>query len=333
VRDRPLQVRGIAPKGRGAQLSTALDASAGLLPRLEEWFGIPFPYPKLDHVRGARLPLGGMENAGLIVYTDTYLLADARHASRDERLTIAWVMAHEMAHQWFGDLVTMRFWDDKWLNESFATFMQAEVVVPWKPALHYELDRLEGTHEAMANDELETARPIRQPIHSENEIAGTDDSVLYPKGSAVLGMFSARLGRDRFRGAIRDYLTEHSDGNAATDDLLATLDRIDPSVGPSFRTFIDQPGLPGSRPSSPALGARPSSPCGRNARFRRGHGPGRISCGRCRCVRASRAVTLRSAPPSTVPPRPSPSPAAAPGGCTPTPARPATTAGSSRRPG
>ena len=244
VRDRPLQVRGIAPKGRGAQLSTALDASAGLLPRLEEWFGIPFPYPKLDHVAAPDFPFGGMENAGLIVYTDTYLLADARHASRDERLTIAWVMAHEMAHQWFGDLVTMRFWDDKWLNESFATFMQAEVVVPWKPALHYELDRLEGTHEAMANDELETARPIRQPIHSENEIAGTDDSVLYPKGSAVLGMFSARLGRDRFRGAIRDYLTEHSDGNAATEDLLATLDRIDPSVGPSFRTFIDQPGLP-----------------------------------------------------------------------------------------
>ncbi len=244
LRATPLEVRGIAPKGRGAELSTAMDASAGLLPRLEEWFGIPFPYPKLDHVAAPDFPFGGMENAGLIVYTDTYLLANARKASRDERLTIAWVMAHEMAHQWFGDLVTMRFWDDKWLNESFATFMQAEVVVPWKPELHYELDRLEATHAAMANDELDTARPIRQPIHSENEIAGTDDAVLYPKGSAVLGMFSARLGRDRFRGAIRDYLTEHSDGNAATEDLLAALDRIDPSVGPSFRTFIDQPGLP-----------------------------------------------------------------------------------------
>ena len=244
VRDRPLQVRGIAPKGRGAELSTALAASAGLLPRLEQWFGIPFPYPKLDHVAAPDFPFGGMENAGLIVYTDTYLLADSRTSSRDERLTVAWVMAHEMAHQWFGDLVTMRFWDDKWLNESFATFMQGEVVVPWNPSLHYELDRLEETLSAMANDELETARPIRQPIHGENEIAGTDDAVLYPKGSAVLGMFAARLGRERFRGAIRHYLTAHADGNAATEDLLAELDRIDPSVGPSFRTFIDQPGVP-----------------------------------------------------------------------------------------
>jgi aminopeptidase N len=244
VRDRPLQVRGIAPKGRGAELQTALRASAGLLPLLEQWFGIPFPYEKLDHVAAPDFPYGGMENAGLIVYTDTYLLADARKASRDERLTVAWVMAHEMAHQWFGDLVTMKFWDDKWLNESFATFMQAEVVVPWDPSAHYELDRLEETLGAMSNDELDTARPIRQPIHSENEIAGTDDAVLYPKGSAVLGMFSAHLGPERFRGAIRDYLNAHADGNATTEDLLAALDRVDPSVGPSFRTFIDQPGLP-----------------------------------------------------------------------------------------
>jgi alanyl aminopeptidase len=244
VRDRPLQVRGIAPKGRGGELSTALAASAGLLPRLEQWFGIPFPYPKLDHVAAPDFPYGGMENAGLIVYTDIALLADPRKASRDERLTVAWVMAHEMAHQWFGDLVTMRFWDDKWLNESFATFMQSEVVVPWDPSLHYELDRLEETLRAMANDELDTARPIRQPIHGESEIAGTDDAVLYPKGSAVLAMFSARLGPERFRGAIRDYLLAHADGNATTEDLLAALDRVDPSVGPSFRTFIDQPGLP-----------------------------------------------------------------------------------------
>jgi aminopeptidase N len=244
VRDRPLQVSGIAPKGRGSELGTALGASEGLLPRLEQWFGIPFPYPKLDHLAAPDFAYGGMENAGLIVYTDTALLADPRTASRDERLTVAWVMAHEMAHQWFGDLVTMRFWDDKWLNESFATFMQAEVVVPWNPALDYDLDQLEETLSAMGNDELETARPIRQPIHSENEIAGTDDAVLYPKGSAVLRMFSARLGRERFRGAIREYLTAHADGNATTEDLLAALDRVDPSVGPSFRTFIDQPGVP-----------------------------------------------------------------------------------------
>ena len=181
---------------------------------------IPFPYPKLDHVAAPDFPFGGMENAGLIVYTDTFLLADPRTSSRDERLTVAWVMAHEMAHQWFGDLVTMRFWDDKWLNESFATFMQGEVVVPWDPSLHYELDRLEETLKAMANDELDTARPIRQPIHGENEIAGTDDSVLYPKGSAVLGMFAARLGRERFVARSSAYLTAHADGNAATEDFL-----------------------------------------------------------------------------------------------------------------
>src|SRR5262249_8421180 len=244
VRDRPLQTRGIAPRGRGAELGTAVRAETALLPLLERWFGIPFPYEKLDHLAAPDFAYGGMENAGLIIYTDTYLLADPRKASRDERLTVAWVMAHEMAHQWFGDLVTMRFWDDKWLNESFATFMQGEVVPQWDPSLHYELDVLDETHGAMANDELQTARPIRQPIHSENEIAGTDDAVLYPKGAAVLRMFAAKLGRDRFRGAIRDYLLAHADGNATTEDLLATLDQIDPSVGPSFRTFVDQPGIP-----------------------------------------------------------------------------------------
>ena len=118
----------------------------------------------------------------------------------------------------------------------------------------------------MGNDELETARPIRQPIHGENEIAGTDDAVLYPKGSAVLGMFAAHLGRERFRGAIRDYLTEHADGNAATEDLLAELDRIDPSVGPFLPDLHRSAGSParhgrallsrGPRRARPQAGAR-----------------------------------------------------------------------------
>ena len=243
VRARPLQVRGIAPKGRGPELAYALKTGGELLVRLEQWFGIPFPYEKLDHVAVPNFAFGAMENAGLITYVDWYLLIDDKRGSEDEKLTVAWVMAHEMAHQWFGDLVTMRFWDDKWLNESFASFMEPEVVGPWRPELRFDVDILERTHAAMRNDELETARPMHQPIRSENDIIGTDDAVLYPKGTAVIAMFRTLLGTEAFRSGIQSYLEAHEDGNANTDDLLSALSASQ-DIGPAFRTFVEQSGVP-----------------------------------------------------------------------------------------
>src|SRR5262249_49208847 len=146
-----------------------------------------------------------------------------KRSSEEEKLTVARVMAHEMAHQWFGDLVTMRFWDDKWLNESFATYMVPEVMVPWRPELGFDVYTLQQTHWAMRNDELETARPMQQPIRSESEITGTDDAVLYPKGAAVIAMFRNLLGAEAFHNGIQSYLRSHQDGNASTDDLVSAL--------------------------------------------------------------------------------------------------------------
>lgn len=243
IRPGTLQVRGIAPKGRGSELGYALRAGAELLPALEQWFGVAYPYEKLDHLAEPDFAHGAMENAGLITYVDGALLIREQEASTEDRMGVAEVVAHEMAHQWFGDLVTMRFWDDVWLNESFATFMEPEVVGPWDPSLGSEMTALRSALWAMENDELESARAIRQPIRTEGDIQAWDDGVLYPKGAAVLRMFQSLLGRDEFRAGIRRYLEAHRDGNATTEDLLAALS-VTRDIGPAFRTFIDQPGIP-----------------------------------------------------------------------------------------
>ncbi|MGZ6130495.1 MAG: M1 family metallopeptidase [Myxococcaceae bacterium] len=242
-RQTPLQVRGIASRGRGPELAHALGVGGELLPRLEQWFGIAFPYEKLDHVAEPDFAYGAMENAGLITYAEQYLLSRKGELSTEDRRDTARVLAHEMAHQWFGDLVTMQFWDDVWLNESFATLMETEIVGPWDPALRADIALLQEVLRAMDNDELESSRPIRTPMRTEGDLRATDVAVLYPKGAAVLSMFQGLLGRDAFRAAIRRYIEAHADGNATTEDLVAALS-TEKDLRPAMLSFIDQPGVP-----------------------------------------------------------------------------------------
>ncbi|MGZ6134836.1 MAG: M1 family aminopeptidase, partial [Myxococcaceae bacterium] len=242
-RQTPLQVRGIASRGRGPELAHALGVGGELLPRLEQWFGIAFPYEKLDHVAEPDFAYGAMENAGLITYAEPYLLSREGELSTEDRRDTARVLAHEMAHQWFGDLVTMQFWDDVWLNESFATLMETEIVGPWDPALRADIALLQEVLRAMDNDELESSRPIRTPMRTEGDLRATDVAVLYPKGAAVLSMFQGLLGRDAFRAAIRRYIEAHADGNATTEDLVAALS-TEKDLRPAMLSFIDQPGVP-----------------------------------------------------------------------------------------
>ncbi|HWM87880.1 MAG TPA: M1 family aminopeptidase, partial [Kofleriaceae bacterium] len=244
VRSRPLQVRGIAPKGRGPELAYALKAGGELLVMLERWFGTEFPYPKLDHVAAPDFQYGAMENVGLITYREPALLVDPKTASEEQKLSVAVVVAHEIAHQWFGDLVTMAWWDDLWLNESFAAVMETMMTAAWAKGNRYDLAKLQSAHEAMATDELSTVRPIRPNLKVEGDIFGFDYQIAYDKGSRVIWMFEQFLGADRFRDGIRQYMAGHQDGNATRDELIDALSAQGTDIRAAMRSFIDQPGIP-----------------------------------------------------------------------------------------
>ena len=244
VRSRPLQIRGLAVHGRGPELAYALRAGADLLVMIERWFGTPFPFEKLDHLAVPDFEAGAMENAGLITYREPDLLVDERSATEEQKLDVVVAMAHEIAHQWFGDLVTMAWWDDLWLNESFADFVETKFTSAYRPGSAYALVHAKAVHRAMASEELSRVHPIRPVLETEGDIFGFDYGIVYWKGGAVLAMFEQFLGPERFRAGIRQYLARHADGNATRDDLVAALSAQGADVGPALRSFVEQPGLP-----------------------------------------------------------------------------------------
>ena len=245
VRRRPLPLRGIARHGEGPRLAYALERTGALLADLEQYFGTEYPYDKLDIVAVPDFASGAMENAGLITFREVLLLLDPASAPEDQRRSFAYVMAHELAHQWFGNLVTMPWWDDIWLNEAFATWMASKVIEHVYPDYHAELGRVESGHGAMRSDSLESARQIRQPIESNHDIRNAFDGITYRKGGAVLAMFERWLGEDVFRDGVREYMAAHRFGTATSDDLLDALGRVaGRDVATPFRTFLLQPGVP-----------------------------------------------------------------------------------------
>src|SRR5256885_4897984 len=245
LRDHPLQVRGIAPRGRGAALKYALDTGAAELQILERYFGIAYPFEKLDHIAAPDYTYGAMENAGGILYREEILLFKPGSSGEQTKAAIASVMAHEMAHQWFGDLVTLRWWTEAWLNESFATWMGTRTVEEWNPSMQQSLTLLERAQEAMDVDALESARAVRQPLDDIKNVWNQFDGITYQKGGTVLSMFERFLGKETFRKGIHDYLVAHSYGGGDTDDLLESLSKAaGRDVKGAFHTFLDQPGVP-----------------------------------------------------------------------------------------
>jgi len=231
----PIPLRGIAAKGQGAHLRYALERTGEYVAALEGYFGIPYPYRKLDLVAVPDFGAGAMENAGLITFREWLLLVDAERATENQRRAFAYVLAHELSHQWFGNLVTMPWWNDIWLNEAFATWMGNKVVRTLHPEYHAELSELEAAQRAMRLDSLTSARSIREPITSSHDIKNAFDAITYEKGGAVLTMFERWMRADTFREGIRLYLRRHQGRTATSDDLLAASMR---SVGPtSFRPF------------------------------------------------------------------------------------------------
>ena len=238
----PLRV--ITPHGKAANAKYAVEAIPQLLKLLENYFGIPYPYEKLDSIA---MPISNfaMENAGLITYGESTLLEKPEEDSINRQRGCAIVVAHEMAHQWFGDLVTTAWWDDIWLNEAFATWMENKITGEWKPEWHMDVTAVNDRLGAMREDSLVSARKIRQPIESNDDIANAFDGITYQKGAAVIQMFETWIGRDKFRKGVQLYLKQHAWGNATAGDFEAAISSAaGRNIAHAFDTFLNQAGVP-----------------------------------------------------------------------------------------
>ncbi len=241
---KPVPIRLITAKGKSGLGKLALDATEGLVAGLGEYFDYKYPYSKLDIVAVPDFAAGAMENAGLLTFREELLLLDEHSASVQSRRSQALVIAHELAHQWFGDLVTMQWWNDLWLNEGFATWMETRAVDRWHGA-GAELEQVASAQHVMDQDALGSARAVRQPVTGTDEAMEAFDGITYEKGAAVLGMIENWLGRDTFQRGVRDYLRQNAWKNASAEDLLATLAKVsNKDVSAMAATFLDHPGVP-----------------------------------------------------------------------------------------
>lgn len=215
----------------------ALDVAAKTLAFYEKAFDSAYPLPKMDMVAVPDFSAGAMENWGLITYRVVDLLYDPKTAGAATKERVAEVVQHELAHQWFGNLVTMDFWDGLWLNEGFATWMSwyscNEFYPEWRVWETFTIDTLQG---ALGLDSLRSSHPIEVPVHRAEEINQIFDNISYAKGSAVLRMISRYIGEDIFIDGIRRYIKKHAWGNTRTDDLWAALSE---SSGKDVSTLMD----------------------------------------------------------------------------------------------
>jgi alanyl aminopeptidase len=234
------------PKGRTAEAAYAARTSPEILETLEAYFGVPYPYEKLDMLA---IPLtvhfGAMENAGLVTVASGRLLARKENESLFFEETWAIYAAHEFAHQWFGDFVTLAWWNDIWLNEAFATWMENKVVDTWAPKWGFNVVEVTDRSRVANADTLVTARSIRQPIETYDDINNAFDGITYQKGAAVIRMFETYLGKEKFQKGVQNYLRAHAYGNATAADFLAAISDVSgQDVVPAFDTFLDQSGVP-----------------------------------------------------------------------------------------
>ena len=222
----------------------ALESTQEILKYLNNYYSIRYPFKKLDIVAVPDFAAGAMENTAAIFYRETFLLADDT-ASVDTRKLIAGVLAHEIAHQWFGNIVTMQWWDDLWLNEGFATWMQSKPVRAWKPEWHVEEDDVQDNQRVMGLDALQSTRPVRSKAETPAQINEQFDPIAYQKGAAVLRMIEAWVGEEAFRQGVNAYIEKYQFGNARAEDFWRTLTSVTKKpVDRVMQTFVDQPGVP-----------------------------------------------------------------------------------------
>ena len=223
----------------------ALEAAEQQLAFFNEYFGIRYAFGKLDLIAVPDFAAGAMENSGAITFRERLLLVDPERASLGTRKQVAAIISHEIAHQWFGNLVTMKWWDDIWLNEGFATWLANKPLARWRPEWKVELDDAADTESALGIDALRTTRPIRISVETPDEINEVFDGIAYEKTAGVLRMLEAFVGADAFRKGIASYLKTYAYSNAAGEDFWREMTRVTGRpIDRIMEGYVEQAGAP-----------------------------------------------------------------------------------------
>ena len=242
--EKAVRTRIITPRGRAAEGTYAGKVTPEILGHLERYFGMAYPYEKLD-VMAIPLFGGAMEHPGLVTFNVGLILSKPAEDTLNRQRGFYDVQTHELAHQWFGNYVTMAWWDDLWLNEAFASWMSPRIIEGAQPTWDAPIERVRERSVALTTDSLVSARRIRQPIESEDDVVNAFDGITYGKGSAVLAMTESWLGRDVFQRGVRRYLKAHAHGNATAKDFLDALSaEAGRDVSGVLGSFLDQGGAP-----------------------------------------------------------------------------------------
>jgi cytosol alanyl aminopeptidase len=233
-------IRVISAKGQREQSKLAAQATVDVLPRLEAYTGIPYPFGKLDHVAVPEFKFGAVENPGLVTYRAAALLLSPKENAAEKGRRIRSLEAHEVGHQWFGDMVTQATWDDVWLSEGFATWFSAKVMDEEQTPARKLLASVAARERIMATDAGPKTRPVRLEMGSRKDMDGVYSQIVYQKGAALLMMLDGWLGEDLVRDGLRSYLQAHKFGSASTAELESSLTGSKPVLD----SFLNQTGIP-----------------------------------------------------------------------------------------
>jgi aminopeptidase N len=247
VKSAGVDVGVVTKKGDTPKAAFALKSAADILPWYNDYFGTPYPLPVLDNIAapGRSQFFSAMENWGAIFYFEYAMNLDPKISTETDRQNVFTTVAHEMAHQWFGDLVTMAWWDDLWLNEGFASWMEGRATEHFHPEWNAALNAVGGREYAMNLDALQTTHPVVQHVETVEQASQAFDAITYQKGEAVIRMLESYVGHDAWRAGVRAYMKKHAHGNTVSDDLWGA---VETAAGKPIKAiahdFTLQPGVP-----------------------------------------------------------------------------------------